>query len=91
MMRTVNQSNRLLTKDDVGKAKPCSIKLPPNGFVYGKPDTRDEDGVAIVTASWMYPQKSKGNVSAVDFLKVNKVSVFKRNSLTRVSFINVTI
>lgn len=40
MDRLIAKKNRLLVKDDVGMAKPCVLKLPPQGFVYGKPDTK---------------------------------------------------
>ena len=29
--------NYLIVKDDVGKSKPTTRKLPENGFIYGKP------------------------------------------------------
>ena len=37
--------NHLLLKDDVGRAKPTTRKLPPQYFVYGKPEIRDKEGV----------------------------------------------
>jgi hypothetical protein len=33
--------NYLLVKDDVGKAKPATRYLPPQGFTYGRPDKKD--------------------------------------------------
>ena len=71
--------NRLLVKDDVGKAKPCVLKLPPQEFVYGKPDTRVEEGVAGVTGRWDYPKKSRGITSEVDFRKLNKYAASKNS------------
>ena len=71
--------NRLLVKDDVGKAKPTVLKLPPQEFVYGKPDTRVEEGVAAVTGRWNYPKQSRGITSEVDFRKLNKYAAFKNN------------
>jgi hypothetical protein len=41
MLKLRNKSNILLVKDDVGKAKPCTFKLPGNGHVFGKPDNKD--------------------------------------------------
>ena len=39
--------NVLLVKDDVGRPKPNTRKLPPNCFTYGKPEIRDiEDATA---------------------------------------------
>ena len=55
--------NILLVKDDVGKAKPCVNRLPPAGFVYGKPDYKNEHGAGVVTSQWHmhtesdYPEK----------------------------------
>lgn len=50
----MESKNRLLVKDDVGKAKPCVVKLPPSDFVFGKPDSKDEAGAAVLTSSWNY-------------------------------------
>lgn len=47
-----NRRNILLVKDDVGKAKPCTVRLPPAGFVYGKPENRAEPGAGVVTGQW---------------------------------------
>ena len=47
-----NRRNILLVKDDVGKAKPCTVSLPPAGFVYGKPENRAEPGAGVVTGQW---------------------------------------
>ena len=49
MDRMHHRTNILLVKDDVGKAKPTTVKLPPSGFVYGKPDYKQEAGAGIVT------------------------------------------
>jgi hypothetical protein len=38
--------NYLLAKDDVGKAKPTTRKLPTNDHAYGKVDTKDPEGVS---------------------------------------------
>lgn len=35
------KKNYLLVKDDIGKAKPSTRELPPNGFAFGKPDKKD--------------------------------------------------
>lgn len=47
-----NRRNILLVKDDVGKAKPCTVRLPPAGFVYGKPDYKQEAGAGVCTGQW---------------------------------------
>jgi len=36
--------NILLLKDDVGKPKPNTRRLPHQAFVYGKPEIRDAEG-----------------------------------------------
>jgi len=38
-----SKKNYLLVKDDVGKAKPTTRNLPPEGFSYGKPDQKDQE------------------------------------------------
>lgn len=38
------KKNILLVKDDVGRAKPATRILPPDGFSYGKPDKKDQEG-----------------------------------------------
>ena len=37
--------NYLLLKDDVGKGKPTTRDLPPDGFTFGKTEVRDLEGV----------------------------------------------
>lgn len=39
-----NNTNSLLTKDDVGKSKPSTYNLPGKDFSYGKPLDRDIEG-----------------------------------------------
>ena len=35
--------NVLLVKDDVGRPKPCTRRLPSNAFTFGKAETRDPE------------------------------------------------
>ena len=42
----------LLVKDDVGKGKPHTRDLPPEGFSFGRPDKKDQEGAGVVTSSW---------------------------------------
>lgn len=37
------KQNILLVKDDVGKPKPPTRKLPKDGFTFGKPEVRDAE------------------------------------------------
>ena len=39
--------NQLLARDDIGKAKPATRDLPPEGFAFGKPDKKDPEGAGI--------------------------------------------
>jgi hypothetical protein len=40
-----NNTNSLLTKDEVGRSKPSTYKLPQKEFAYGKPLPHDAEGV----------------------------------------------
>lgn len=79
--------NRLLVKDDVGKAKPCVVKLPPSDFAFGKPDSKDEAGAAVLTSSWNYHTvNSDAKASQViDFKKMNKMKLMNRGLSHKVS------
>jgi Domain of unknown function (DUF4483) len=52
MEKIINKKNQLLVKDDVGRAKPATRDLPPEGFTYGKADRRDHENAGVVTSSW---------------------------------------
>ena len=41
MEKLIKKTNVLLAKDDVGKPKPCTVKLPADGHAYGKPDKKE--------------------------------------------------
>mmetsp|Transcript_13227 Transcript_13227/g.15325 ORF Transcript_13227/g.15325 Transcript_13227/m.15325 type:complete len:219 (-) Transcript_13227:52-708(-) len=69
--------NPLLAKEDVGKGKPCTFKLPSDGFAYGKADRKDSEGAKEVTSSWAYHQQSKTTASKKDFMNMNKVGIAK--------------
>ena len=38
-----HKQNILLVKDDVGKPKPTTRRLPGNQFMFGKPEIRDPE------------------------------------------------
>ena len=40
-MKRTGRYNILLMKDEIGKAKPNTRKLPGEHFVFGKPEVRD--------------------------------------------------
>lgn len=59
MERLIRKKNVLLLKDDIGKGKPPSIKLPPVDNAYGKPNNKNEQGAAVITTSWLEHTSSK--------------------------------
>ena len=69
------KKNMLLVKDDVGKAKPTTRKLPPDGFTFGRAEMKDEEGADKVTSSWKFHDLSKKARPDRDFKKLNKMSV----------------
>jgi hypothetical protein len=72
-----NRKNYLILKDDVGKSKPTTRDLPDNTFAYGKPDSYKQEGVGVITSSWLYHQGQSGDEShnPRDFKKLNKFAV----------------
>ena len=68
-------TNTLLVKDDVGKSKPATRVLPPDGFSYGRPDKKDQEGAGLVTSSWKHHEQSKPKDPERDFKKLNKMSI----------------
>jgi hypothetical protein len=73
--KVINKKNLLLVKDDVGRAKPATRDLPPEGFTYGKADRRDHESAGIVTSSWKMHEQSKPQEAERDFKKLNKMSI----------------
>ncbi len=59
MEKLINNKNTLLVKDDVGRSKPSTRDLPPQGFTYGRPDRRDQENAGIITSSWKMHEQSK--------------------------------
>ena len=68
-------TNYLLVKDDVGKAKPATRHMPPQGFTYGRPDKKDQEGAGVITSSWKAHEVSKNKDPERDFKKLNKIGV----------------
>ena len=75
MERVINNKNQLLVKDDVGRAKPATRDLPPDGFTFGKPDRKDPENAGIVTQSWKAHEQSKAKEPERDFKKLNKLGI----------------
>ncbi len=75
MEKIINKKNLLLVKDDVGKAKPGTRDLPPEGFTFGKADRRDQYNAGVLTSSWKLHAQSKPAEAERDFKKLNKMSL----------------
>jgi hypothetical protein len=73
--RIINKKNLLLVKDDVGRAKPATRDLPPDGFTFGKADRKDQESAGLVTSSWKMHEQSKPKEAERDFKKLNKMSI----------------
>ncbi len=75
MEKVINPRNALLVRDDVGKAKPATRDMPPEGFTFGKPDKKDPEGAGLVTTSWKAHEQSKPKDPERDFKKLNKMGI----------------
>ena len=87
MEKVINNKNQLLVKDDVGKGKPATRDLPPDGFTFGKPDRRDVEGAGVVTSSWKAHEQSRAKEQERDFKKLNKVAIKSGVTDSKVLFI----
>lgn len=67
--------NTLLVKDDIGKPKPSTRKLPGESFTYGKPNPLDDEGARKLISSWNEHTVSRTLPSDRDFKKLNAMSV----------------
>ena len=75
MEKLQNPKNQLLVRDDIGKCKPATRDMPPEGFTYGKPDKKDQENAGVVTSSWKAHEGSKAKEGDRDFKKLNKMGV----------------
>ena len=75
MEQLLPKHNVLLVKDQIGKAKPCTFKLPSTQHTYGKPEDRTQEGAGAITSSWMTHNASQMPKKVIpnDFKKLNKV------------------
>ena len=73
MEKLIKKTNVLLAKDDVGKPKPCTVKLPATDHAYGKPDRKELYGAGVITSSWHTSEASKPAMVGKDFKKLNKM------------------
>jgi len=67
----------LLVKDDVGRAKPSTRRLPHEQFTFGKPESKNCESAAQVTQKWQLHEKSNriNSPDPRDFKKLNKMSL----------------
>ena len=79
-MNTLGMStkNQLLVSDDVGRAKPCTRRLPGENFTYGKADAQDAEDAGQVMSNWQFHGQSQKSRPDRDFKKLNKLSVKER-------------
>lgn len=69
------EKNPLLTRDDVGKAKPSTHDLPMDQHAYGVPNKKEEFGVGKLTTSWHLPELRTQKPSERDYQKLNKMGI----------------
>ena len=70
-----NSGNCLLFRDDIGKRKPTTHKLPPVEFSYGKPSHNDEEGAKELISTWKFHRKSPSEGSEQNFKLLNAMSI----------------
>lgn len=81
MERLIRKKNVLLLKDDIGKGKPASIKLPPVDVAYGRPNNKNEQGCSVITTSWLEHTSSKQSLHmGQDWKKRNKYGIHRNRS-----------
>lgn len=91
--------NVLLVKDDVGKAKPFTRRLPHEQFVYGKPEIRDIEDAGqgklllillktncAVASLWNYSRLSELKMQDKDFKRLNKCAITEKATTAHVSY-----
>ena len=89
MESVIGNKNCLLVKDDVGRGKPATRKLPPEGFTFGRPDKKDEEGAGVITCSWKAHEKSKSKDPERDFKKLNKLGI--KNGAVNAKVLNIIL
>jgi len=70
-------ANPLLTKDDVGRAKPTTYDIPGKGFSFGKPNCTEADGAREAIACWTdhVPSDDPRGKPGTYFPLLNKMTV----------------
>ena len=67
----------MIVKDDVGKSKPTTRRLPAMNFTYGRPDQTNQEGAGAVCTSWKFHIETEdtGDNNPRNFKKLNKKAV----------------
>ena len=73
--KTKQGLNCLLTKDDIGRAKPSARDLPETRFTYGKAGPPEKYPVGILTSSWNFHTMSYKKRPDKDFKELNRIAV----------------
>ena len=81
--------NVLLVKDDVGRPKPNTRKIPKGDFTYGKPEIRDVEDASAVASRWDYSRLSEVQTQDKDFKRLNKSAIGNRATTSHVSYIQM--
>ena len=74
-MLSSQRKNCLLSRDDVGQAKPSTRMLPHHGFTYGKAEIKDKEGVGVITRSWNQHETTEKGKNDKDFKILNKKAI----------------
>ena len=77
--------NVLLVKDDVGKPKPCTRRMPEEGYWFGKEQIRDPEDVGQVTSKWQYSRDSALKMQDKDYKRLNKSALAHKATKPHVS------
>lgn len=76
---TPRPTNPLLTRDDVGRAKPSCYDLPSGQHAFGKMGNQDAEGAREVSMRWVPHTPSRGREAHVpDFITFNKKAASAR-------------
>lgn len=67
MLAMYKERNPLLARDDIGRSKPSTYKLPETAHTYGVKSKKEEFGAGKLTSSWHLPALQKVTVNEKDF------------------------
>eukprot|EP00201_Polytomella_parva_P016262 CAMPEP_0175054542 /NCGR_PEP_ID=MMETSP0052_2-20121109/9563_1 /TAXON_ID=51329 ORGANISM="Polytomella parva, Strain SAG 63-3" /NCGR_SAMPLE_ID=MMETSP0052_2 /ASSEMBLY_ACC=CAM_ASM_000194 /LENGTH=241 /DNA_ID=CAMNT_0016319249 /DNA_START=47 /DNA_END=772 /DNA_ORIENTATION=+ len=74
-VRQSMETNSLLTKGELGKAKKCQFNNPPSDHTFGYTPTKDPEGARSLTSYWKEHQPSTSSKPKPDFKAMNKLAV----------------